>query len=70
MVRGIRKVAGAVLREGGAKAAKAAGMGREEDQTVLAAWDIWYGNIAERAGTDEPIMFDPAAFWAHNECTS
>ncbi|KAL8883970.1 MAG: hypothetical protein Q9215_007886 [Flavoplaca cf. flavocitrina] len=29
--------------------------------------DIWYGNIAERTGTDEPIMFDPAAFWAHNE---
>ena len=32
--------------------------------------DIWYGNIDVRAGTDEPVMFDPAAFWAHSECAS
>lgn len=32
--------------------------------------DIWYGNIATNADTNEPIMFDPAAFWVHNECVS
>lgn len=30
--------------------------------------DIWYGNLATNAATGEPIYFDPAAFWGHNEC--
>ncbi|KAG8169912.1 hypothetical protein KVR01_000657 [Diaporthe batatas] len=30
--------------------------------------DIWYGNIATNAATGEPIYFDPAVFWGHNEC--
>ena len=44
--------------------------GEEKIKPCLLHGDIWYGNIAERTGTDEPIMFDPAAFWAHNECES
>ena len=42
--------------------------GETKIKPCLLHGDIWYGNIAERTGTDEPIMFDPAAFWAHNEC--
>ena len=30
--------------------------------------DIWYGNLATNAKTGEPIYFDPAVFWGHNEC--
>ncbi|KAL8652145.1 MAG: hypothetical protein Q9226_004390 [Calogaya cf. arnoldii] len=41
--------------------------GETKIKPCLLHGDIWYGNIAERTGTDEPIMFDPAAFWAHNE---
>ncbi|KAI1133501.1 Fructosamine kinase-domain-containing protein [Nemania abortiva] len=29
--------------------------------------DIWYGNIAINAETGEPVIFDPAMFWGHNE---
>ncbi|KAK8040705.1 Fructosamine/Ketosamine-3-kinase [Apiospora marii] len=29
--------------------------------------DIWYGNLATNANTGEPIYFDPAVFWGHNE---
>lgn len=35
---------------------------------VLVHGDIWYGNIATNPKSDSPIMFDPAVFWAHNEC--
>ena len=42
--------------------------GEDKIKPCLLHGDIWYGNIAEIAGTDTPIMFDPAAFWAHNEC--
>ncbi|KAI4258495.1 MAG: hypothetical protein L6R42_005063, partial [Xanthoria sp. 1 TBL-2021] len=41
--------------------------GETKIKPCLLHGDIWCGNIAERTGTDEPIMFDPAAFWAHNE---
>ena len=30
--------------------------------------DIWLGNISVNASTKEPVMFDPCAFWGHNEC--
>jgi len=30
--------------------------------------DIWCGNIATNAVTGEPVYFDPAVFWGHNEC--
>lgn len=35
---------------------------------VLVHGDIWYGNIAMKADTGEPLMFDPSVFWGHNEC--
>jgi fructosamine-3-kinase len=35
---------------------------------VLVHGDIWYGNMATNADTGEPLMFDPAVFWGHNEC--
>lgn len=44
--------------------------GEKKIKPCLLHGDIWYGNIAERTGTNEPVMFDPAAFWAHNECES
>lgn len=34
---------------------------------VLVHGDVWYGNLATNALTDEPIVFDPATIWAHNE---
>lgn len=42
--------------------------GEKKIKPCLLHGDIWYGNIAEKSGTDKPIMFDPASFWAHNEC--
>ena len=30
--------------------------------------DIWSGNTASHAETDQPYIFDSSAFWAHNEC--
>ncbi|MDI1486819.1 MAG: hypothetical protein OHK93_006081 [Ramalina farinacea] len=41
--------------------------GEKKIKPCLLHGDIWYGNIAEIAGTEKPIMFDPAGFWAHNE---
>jgi protein-ribulosamine 3-kinase len=35
---------------------------------VLVHGNLWYGNIATNAETGEPVIFDPAVFWAHNEC--
>ena len=35
---------------------------------VLVHGDIWYGNIATKEDTGEPLMFDPSVFWGHNEC--
>ena len=34
---------------------------------VLVHGDLWYGNMATNASTDEPIVFDAATIWAHNE---
>ncbi|KAM7192874.1 Fructosamine kinase domain containing protein [Naviculisporaceae sp. PSN 640] len=30
--------------------------------------DLWCGNAAVIEETDESIVYDPAAFWGHNEC--
>lgn len=30
--------------------------------------DLWYGNARVDSATGEAIVFDPASFWAHNEC--
>ena len=30
--------------------------------------DLWCGNTAVDQVNDLPLVFDPAAFWAHNEC--
>ena len=30
--------------------------------------DLWNGNTAVHAKTDQPYIFDAAAFWGHNEC--
>ena len=35
---------------------------------VLVHGDLWHGNMATNDETGAPISFDPAAFWAHNEC--
>jgi fructosamine-3-kinase len=37
-------------------------------QPSLIHGDLWYGNTAIVAKTGTPIIFDPASFWAHNEC--
>lgn len=31
--------------------------------------DLWYGNAAIDERTGDPIVFDPASFYAHHECT-
>lgn len=30
--------------------------------------DLWHGNTAMDSETDEPVIFDAASFYAHNEC--
>jgi protein-ribulosamine 3-kinase len=35
---------------------------------VLVHGDLWIGNMAVQADTEDPLMFDSAAFWGHNEC--
>ena len=30
--------------------------------------DLWCGNAAIDIEADQPIVFDPSGFWAHNEC--
>jgi protein-ribulosamine 3-kinase len=30
--------------------------------------DLWCGNTAVDVQTDRPLIFDPASFYAHNEC--
>lgn len=42
--------------------------GGREIKPCLLHGDIWYGNIATDVSNDKPIMFDPASYWAHNEC--
>lgn len=32
--------------------------------------DLWHGNVATDAETGEPVIFDAAGFYAHNECKS
>lgn len=36
---------------------------------TLVHGDLWCGNAAVIGGTEESIVFDPASFYAHNECT-
>lgn len=39
-------------------------------QPSLVHGDLWYGNTGITDGdTKEGIVYDPASFWAHNECT-
>ncbi|KAH7370027.1 Fructosamine/Ketosamine-3-kinase, partial [Rhexocercosporidium sp. MPI-PUGE-AT-0058] len=35
--------------------------------TPVVHGDVWYGNLASNALTNEPIAFDQATSWAHNE---
>ncbi|KAI1295903.1 Fructosamine kinase-domain-containing protein [Xylaria venustula] len=35
---------------------------------VLLHGDLWHGNVAADNATDEPIFYDPCAFYGHNEC--
>ncbi|KAI1392459.1 Fructosamine kinase-domain-containing protein [Hypoxylon trugodes] len=40
-------------------------------QPSLVHGDLWYGNAGVTdKNTKEGIVYDPASFWAHNECTS
>lgn len=32
--------------------------------------DLWHGNASMDGDSDEPIIFDAASFYAHNECES
>lgn len=32
--------------------------------------DLWCGNASVVKGTGEGVVYDPASFWAHNECTA
>jgi len=42
--------------------------GGRQIQPCLIHGDLWYGNAMMDLDTDEPIIFDACAFWAHNEC--
>ena len=35
---------------------------------ALCHGDLWHGNIGVDMVTDEPILYDPCATYAHNEC--
>ena len=37
-------------------------------QPRLVHGDLWDGNTSTDVETDSPIIFDAAAFYAHNEC--
>jgi fructosamine-3-kinase len=37
---------------------------------ALVHGDLWYGNTAVDTRTDHPLIYDPASFYAHNECKS
>ncbi len=37
-------------------------------QPSLVHGDLWCGNAAVDSGTGDPLIFDPASFYAHNEC--
>lgn len=43
--------------------------GGRKIQPSLVHGDLWCGNAAVVKGTGHPIVFDPASFYAHNECT-
>ena len=30
--------------------------------------DLWHGNVGVDVAADEPILYDPCAIYAHNEC--
>lgn len=30
--------------------------------------DLWHGNVGVDSTTGDPVIFDAASFWAHNEC--
>ena len=42
--------------------------GGRELKLVLLHSSLWCGNIATKGNTGTPIIFDPAVFWAHDEC--
>jgi hypothetical protein len=35
---------------------------------ALVHGDLWCGNAAVNLQTDSPLIYDPASFYAHNEC--
>lgn len=35
---------------------------------VLIHGDLWLGNMAVKAETGDPFIFDASSFWGHNEC--
>lgn len=43
--------------------------GQNQIRPSLVHGDLWYGNAGFDIETDEPLIFDPCCFYAHNECT-
>lgn len=37
-------------------------------RSVLVHGDLWPGNVAIGDGTNEPVLYDPCACYAHDEC--
>ena len=42
--------------------------GRRSIKPALVHGDLWCGNAAIDSATGRPLIFDPASFYAHNEC--
>lgn len=42
--------------------------GGRKIRPALIHGDLWHGNASMDGETDEPIIFDAASFYAHNEC--
>lgn len=54
----IPRLVGAVETHGG---------GGGNIEPCLIHGDLWDGNVASEVGTDEPVVFDAAVYYAHNE---
>ena len=44
--------------------------GGRKIKPTLVHGDLWHGNVGVDIATDEPVLYDVCAFYAHNECRS